>query len=103
MHRRKSRRYSLRFGLIRLFPPLANLVLMDPAQREQLFFVIDHLIAASANERIVLHQENGFLGADLLAITAKDAAQHVDLKFPGGFFDVANFRAAWRAGRGDAD
>src|SRR5437016_1651773 len=73
---RHLRRYALRFRFLRLGLPLADFVLMDPAQREQLFFVIYQLFASCARERIIFHQENGFFGTNLLAITAENAAQH---------------------------
>src|SRR5438552_19028344 len=75
--------HALRLCLVGLLLPLADLVQMDAAQRQQFFFVINQFFSRRARERVIFHQENGFFGADFLAIAAKDAAQHVDLKLLG--------------------
>src|SRR6266436_2531395 len=56
------------------------------------FSILDHLGPAQSGQGKVLHQKNGFLRADLLAIAAKNAAQHVDLEFPGRFLDLRSSR-----------
>src|SRR5688572_7408737 len=76
---------------------------MNTAEGEQLFLVVDHLFAGLACERVVLHQEDRFLRANLLAIATEDATQHVDFEFPGRFFNVANFRRTRWPRRRDAD
>src|SRR5213594_3229238 len=83
--------------------PLANLVLMNPAESEKLLLVVDQLLARFARQRIILHQENRLLGTHLLAIPAEDAAQHVYLKLLWCFFHVADLRRARRPWWGDAD
>src|SRR2546429_9702721 len=80
--RRSSRfwnRKRLRF--LRFVFPFLNAVVVDAAQGEQFFFVVNHLLAAGAGERIVFHQEDRLLRTNLLAIAAEDAAEHIDLKF----------------------
>src|SRR6266446_6611955 len=98
-----SRRHPLCFRLLSLLLPLADFILVDATQFEQLFFVVDHFLAARAGQRVILHQENGFLGAYFLAVTAEDAAEHVDLEFLRGFLDVAGFGRAPRPRRDDTN
>src|SRR5207249_3125465 len=61
--------------------PFPDAVVVDAAQGEQFFFVVNHLLAAGAGERVVFHQEDRLFRTNLLAITAEDAAEHVNLKF----------------------
>src|SRR5256886_10450850 len=103
--RRSSRfwnRKRLRF--LRFVFPFLNAVVVDATQGEQFFFVVNHLFAAGAGERIVFHQENRLLRTNLLAIAAEDAAEHVDLKF---FRHLLRVRAVgdrpFRAWRNDFD
>src|SRR5581483_9195929 len=100
---RASGSHSLRLGLFGLLPPLLNLVLMNAAQMEQLFLVVDHLLPARAGQGIILHQKNRLLRADFLAKAAEDAPEHVDLKFLRPLLHVAGLRRAARAGRSDAN
>src|SRR3954464_6398957 len=76
---------------------------MDSSQSQQLFLVIDHLLARRASEGIILHEKNGLLRTNLLAIAAENAAQHVDLKFPGGLFHIAHLGNSGRPRRRDPD
>src|SRR6185436_11856998 len=50
------------------------------AHRVQLVLVEDHLVAALPAELVGLRHEDRLLGADLLAVAAEDAAQHVDVE-----------------------
>src|SRR5205809_7740459 len=68
----------LLFGLVF---PLLDAVVVDAAEREEFFFVVNHLLPARAGQRVIFHQEDGFFGTNLLAITAEDAAEHIDLEF----------------------
>src|SRR6266700_2834665 len=94
-----SWRDSLCFGFFGFFLPLTNFVLMHTPQCQQLFLVVNQFITAGSDERIVLHQKNGFFRTDLLAIAAEDAAQHIDLEFFGRFFDIPRFRRTFWPGR----
>ena len=81
--------------LLRLFGfplPFVDLVIVRTAQCQQLLFVIQEFLAGKAGEGIVVLKENRLFGTDLLAKAAEDAPDHVDLEFPGGFFDVAGLR-----------
>src|SRR5439155_11943283 len=69
------------------------------SQGEQFLFIVNHLIAAGAGERIILHQENGFFRTNLLAIPAENATQHVNLEFFWRLFDIACFRCSCRSWR----
>src|ERR1039458_3595996 len=50
------------------------------AQFVKLGLVVDHFSAAEAGDRVVLEQEDGFLGTDFFAQAAIDAADHVDVE-----------------------
>src|SRR6185369_1066622 len=80
-----------------------SLVLMDSAQRKQLFFVVDHLGAAGAGQRVIFQKENRFLRANFLAEAAEDAAKHVDVKFFGGLFHIAGFGSSSRPWRNNVN
>src|SRR5947209_6288325 len=86
------RLHPLRDGLLRFVFPLANPVLMDPAQLQKLFFIVNHLLAAAPGEGIILHQKNRLFRTNLLAKTAEDASQHVDFKFSRRLFHIPNLR-----------
>jgi hypothetical protein len=83
--------------------PFPNLVVVDAAHFKELGLVIDHFLPREAGEGIIFHQENGFLRADFLAETAKDAAQHIDFEFLGRLFDIAGVGRTLGSGRGDAN
>src|SRR3974390_2762228 len=92
----RSWRDALGFGFVGFLLPFADGVLVHSTQGEQLLFVVDHLLAAGARQRIILHQENGFLRTNLLAKAAEDTAQHVDLKLGGSLLHIAGRgRAGW--------
>src|SRR4051794_33134709 len=76
---------------------------MSTAESEELFFVVNEFLPRAAGEGIVLHEEDRFFRADFLAVAAKNAAEHIDLKFFGSFFDIANLGAPFRAGRFDTN
>ena len=91
-----SRRDALRLSFLGFPLPLSDLILMNAAQGQQLFFVVDHLFPAQAVEGVIFHQENRFFRAHFLAKAAEDAAKHADFKFAGRFLHVADLRrAAW--------
>src|ERR1022692_3729632 len=93
----------LLFGFFQLEFPFLDAG-ADAAKREQFFLVVNHLFAAGAGERVVLLQKDRFLRANFLAEAAKDAAQHVDLKFLRHLFRVGAVGGfAKFAGRRDAD
>src|SRR5438876_8137443 len=73
------RRHALCLRFFRLLLPLAGFVLMNATERQQFFLVVDHLFPTGADERVIFHQENGFFRANFLAITAEDAAKHINL------------------------
>src|SRR6266850_5662389 len=75
-----SQWYPLRFGLFSLLLPFLDAIIVDAAKREQFFFIVNHLLAGGARERVIFHQENRLLGTDFLAETAEDATKHVNLK-----------------------
>src|SRR6266576_3706234 len=97
------RKLFLLFRFLHLVLPLPDAAL-HAAEREKFLLVVNHLLASQATERVVLEQEDRFLRADLLAIAAEDAAEHVDLEFPGHLLGVGPVGVArHRAGRCDAN
>ena len=52
---------------------------------------MNHLGAIEARDGVILAEENGFFGADLLAETAVDAAGHVDIELLGTLLHLAPF------------
>src|SRR5438270_12513653 len=72
---------------------------MDATQLEKLFFVVNHFAASEAGQGIIFHEEDGLFRTDLLAITAENAAQHVNLEFLGRLLDVSNLGRSCGAGR----
>src|SRR5690242_771366 len=97
------RLHSLLEGFLGFVFPFADLVLVHPAQREQLFLVVDHLFAADAGQGIIFHQEDRFFRAHLLAEPTEDAAEHVDLEIFWRFLHVAYFGRATRSWWRNAD
>src|SRR5436190_23768224 len=82
------RRHPLFPRLLGFVLPFADLVMVNAAERQQFLLVIDHFLTRLPGERIILHQENRFLGTNFLAITTEDAAEHVYLKFLRRLLDV---------------
>src|SRR5208282_497156 len=81
------RKIFLCLRLLQLVFPLLDAAVLA-TERKELLFVINHLGAAQAGERIILQQENRLFGADLLAVAAVNAAQHVDFKFERHLFRI---------------
>src|SRR5206468_7662470 len=59
----------------------------NPADFEQLFFVMHHFRAREAGDGIILSKENRLLWANLLAHPAENAADHVDIELLRIFLD----------------
>src|SRR5262245_21607631 len=76
---------------------------MHPSESDKLFLVVNKFLPREAGEGIVLQQEDRFLRTHLLAIAAKNAAKHVDLKFLWRFFHIARFRRASGSGGRNAN
>src|SRR5206468_3113455 len=70
-----------------LLVPLQHHALDNPADFEQLFFVMHHFRAREAGDGIIFPQKNRLLGANLLAHPAENAADHVDIELLGIFLD----------------
>ena len=79
----------------------------NPADFEQLFFVMHHFRAREAGDGIILSKENRLLWANLLAHPAENAADHVDIELLRIFLDFGeavcgrdfagnNLDRAWR-------
>src|SRR5256885_12704698 len=69
LFRRSSRfrdgKSRLLLSFLQFALPFLDAVVVDAAEREQFFFVVDHLFAAGAGQRIVFHQENRLLRTNL--------------------------------------
>src|SRR5438045_1586859 len=74
-----NRKHLLILRFLRLVLPFLDAG-AGTAEREEFLFVVDHLFASEAAERIVLLQEDRFLRADFLAEAAENAAEHVDFE-----------------------
>src|SRR5206468_1734973 len=75
-----DRKAFLRLRLFQFQFPLLDAG-ADAAERQQFFLVVNHLLAAAADQRIILLQKDRLFRADFLAEAAVDAAKHVDLEF----------------------
>src|SRR5258707_3980625 len=93
--------HPLCLGLIGFSLPFPDFVLVNASECEELFLIVNHLIAAGAGKRIIFHEEDGFFRTNLLAISAEDAPKHVNLKFLRRLLDITNLRYAARARRHD--
>src|SRR5436190_1674528 len=90
-----------------LLIPLQHHAMDNPADFEQLFFVMHHFPAREAGDGIIFTQKNRLLGANLLAHPAENAADHVNIELLRIFFDFGegvcrrdfarnNLNRAWR-------
>lgn len=70
-----------------LLIPFQNHAMDNPADFEQLFFVMHHFRAREASNGIIFTQKNRLLGANLLAHPAENAADHVDIELLRIFLD----------------
>src|SRR6266513_2460037 len=70
-----------------LLVPFQDDAVHDSADLEEFFLVVYHVRAGKAGDGVVLAQKNRLLGANLLAHSAKNAADHVDIERLGVFFD----------------
>src|SRR6266545_3363753 len=52
----------------------------DPTDLQQLLLVVHHIRSGEASDGVVLAEENGLLGANFFAHSAKNAADHVDIE-----------------------
>src|SRR5438477_10010150 len=77
----QNRKHVLLLRLLGLLLPFPDAIVVDAAEGQELFLVVNHLFAAGSGERVILHQEDRFFGTNLLAIAAENAAEHVNLKF----------------------
>src|SRR6185369_3120224 len=84
--RRSFRLVDSLFGGFRYPPVVLLLGVLHPAVAAELVadlvelvLVEDHLVAALPGELVDLGHEDRLLGADLLAVAAEDATQHVDV------------------------
>jgi len=79
----------------------------NPADFEQLFFLMHHFPAREAGDGIIFSKKNRLLGANLLAHPAENAADHVDIELLRIFLDFGkaicgrdfagnNLDRAWR-------
>src|SRR5262245_19315158 len=82
---------ALRPGFVSLCLPLLYFVVVDAPERQQFFFVVYKVLSCRSCQRIVFHQENGFLRAHFLTKTAEDAPKHVDLKLLRSLFNITRF------------
>ena len=99
-----NRKHMLLARVLEFVFPFLDSIVVDAAQGEEFFLVVDHFLAAPSGERVVLHQEDRLLRTDLLAIAAEDAAEHVDLEFPGHLLSVWPVGGlVVRSGRDDPD
>src|SRR5262245_52438800 len=97
------REIFLRLGFFGFVFPFLD-ARVNATEREEFFFVVNHLRTARAGERIIFLQENRFLGTDFLAEAAEDASQHVDLEFLRHLFRIGTVSdLARRTGRRDLD
>src|SRR5882724_2414100 len=64
------------------------LVRQGASEFVETILMIDHLLARVAGHRILVLKEDRFLGADLLAEPAVNAAQHVDVERLRTLFNV---------------
>ena len=69
----------------------------------EFLFVVNHVGARVTGNRKHVLQPDGFLGANLLAESAINAAEHVDFKFARGFLDVRVGRVGGDFAGRDAD
>src|SRR5438094_2251185 len=76
------------FGGSFIFVPFQNNAVHHTADFQQLVFVMHHLSAVESGNGIILAEINSLFGTNLLAHTAENAADHVDIEFFGIFFDL---------------
>src|SRR5437773_4698618 len=70
-----------------LLVPFHNNAVHYAADFQQLFLVMHHICPRESSDGVVFAQKNRLLGTDLLAHSAENAADHVDIEFLGVFFD----------------
>src|SRR5206468_2542252 len=68
--------------------PLFDRIVPGPAHLQESLLVVDHLLTAETDRRVFRGQKNRLLRADLLAVAAHDAAQHVDVEDPRPLLDA---------------
>src|SRR5437773_4619352 len=71
-----------------LFVPFQNNAVHHASDFQQLVFVMHHLSAGESSNGVIFAKINSLFGTDLLAHTAENAADHVDIEFFGIFFDL---------------
>src|SRR5947207_11617518 len=79
---------NFEFGGSFLFVPFQNNAVHHASDFQQLVFVMHHLSASESGNGIIFAKINSLFGTDLLAHTAENAADHVDIEFFGIFFDL---------------
>src|SRR4051812_18387922 len=60
------RRDPLLLGFASFVFPFARLIVMHAAEREELLFIVNHLLSARAGKRIIFHQKDRLFGTDFL-------------------------------------
>src|SRR6266702_2902118 len=69
-----------------LLVPFQDNAVHHAADFQQLFLVVHHISPRESSDGVVFAQKNRLLGTDLLAHSAENAADHVDIEFLGVFF-----------------
>src|SRR5437870_6904642 len=72
-----------------LLVPFQDHAVHDPADLEQLFFVVHHFRTSEPGDGVILAQKDGLLGANFFAHPAKNAANHVDIELAWILLDFA--------------
>src|SRR5881398_561044 len=80
-----NRKHLLLARVLEFVFPFLDSIVVDAAQGEEFFLVVDQFLAAPSGERVVRHQEDRPLRTDLLAIAAQDAAEQIAQKMPRQF------------------
>src|SRR6266516_4735242 len=66
-----------------LLVPFQDNAVHHAADFQQLFLVVHHISSRESSDGVVFAQKNRLLGTDLLAHSAENAADHVDIVFLG--------------------
>lgn len=74
--------------LLFLFVPFEYNAVHHSAYLQKFFFVMHHVRAREAGDRVIFTQKNRLLRTNFLAHPAVNAADHVDIEFLRKFFDL---------------